>query len=222
MRNIRRVGCQPNVWAVSGDPGPSYGAAALIRTDHDGRARPVRVVGWARDKRKQPRNVFRWVEWTPEGLVEVERGARDPLYVVSAIVGEGVAKSQESKQPLSCAVEAIQSHGPPRRGLLDLAASAGAAAGLCLMDTGNQAHRPPERQWVRQVAAVPSRTRKKETRQMLACALQNEPRDSDGLRVSWGFVVDCSTITEHMMDAIGIALFAADGHLCQPQERQHV
>jgi len=57
---------------------------------------------------------------------------------------------------------------------------------------------------------------------MLACALQNEERQSDGLRVSWGFVIDCSTITEHMMDAIGIALFAADGHLCQPQERQHV
>ena len=217
----RVVLCRPLTVAVGVDPGPSQGGVAVVATDAQGCPTVVHLEEWRKDKRKRPRARYRVWYLAHDGWVERDGGLAHPDRSVVALAQIANSIADTSGWQLAGAVENIQMFGPPRAGLLKLASSAGGHEALLRRVLGVDIVRPAERVWVRQVAAVPSRARKAQTRKLLTAAYEGRAC-VDGLPVvDWRCRFDGATPSEHAVDALGIALYAAGAQLVTPQERQH-
>lgn len=217
----RVVVCDPNVVAVGVDPGPSQGGVAVITTDDQGRPSLFSLEEWRKDKRKQPRARFRlWLATASDEWVERDKGIAHPDRCVWQ-AGEAAKGLQHFNglTPVG-AVENIQMFGPPRAGLLRLASSAGGHEALLRRVLGVNIGRPAERVWVRQVAGVPNKARKAQTRKFLTAAYLGEPCPDRLPVVDWRCRCGSATPSEHAIDALGVALWAAGAQLVTPQERQ--
>lgn len=220
MERRKVIVCRPHVLAVGVDPGPSMGAVAVVATLDSGRPWVVTVQEWRKDKRKQPRNRYRlWSGGHRELWQESDLGTSHPDRVVARIAHEAAQMAEAAGWELVGGVENIQMHGPPRAGLLNLASAAGGNEALLRHIMEAPVCRPSERVWVKQVAAVPSRMRKAQTRQSLRAAYEATARDE--MVVDWRLRFEGATPSEHGLDAIGVALYAAGAQLVTPQRREN-
>jgi len=216
------VVCRPMTVAVGVDPGSSQGAIAVVVTDEGGRPRVAMLEEWRKDKRKRPRGRFRlWQggdlgEWS-----EREEPVAHPDRVVFRVGKRAKHLAMDEGLDLRAGVEDIQIYGPPRAGLMGLASSAGGHEALLRMVLECHVVRPRERQWVKQTADVPGRARKAMTRKFLTSAYLGEACIGPTFVVDWRCRLQGATPTEHAVDAIGVALFAAGAQLVTPQEREN-
>lgn len=209
------------------DPGQAQGAAAFVHSDIGGNPEVLRVIGWQRDKRKRAVNAYRVKVWQRGECTEVSGGAASVFDAYGDHLLDWVSEYLINNDPAfvwkrTAAVEAILSYGPPRKGLLDLAANAGGLEALSCAFADDGVQRPPERVWTKAIADVPGNTRKAQTRVMLRAALDGKPCTlrKGGDLVSWGIVLDGDTLTEHMIDAVGIALYGLGGRLVRETRRE--
>lgn len=215
------VVCEPNVVAVGIDPGPSAGAVAVIRTDNSGKPEILELQEWRRDKRKRARGKFRvWRATSAQPWSETDEPLDHPDSLVVRLARYAAAERLHGES-MSAAVENIQIYGPGIAGLMQLASSAGGHAALLRHVLEIDVQRPPERVWVRKVAAVPGRARKALTRRILTSCYEAAAFLDGVTVVEWRCRVDGPTPKEHAIDALGIALYAAGARVTHQQRREN-
>jgi len=193
----RIVRCRPNQLAVGIDPGASTGGVAVVATDDLGAPRLVSAASWIRRRRKAG-DVYAVQSVTSSGY--------ECAYYVDALA---------RLLPENCSAVALEGLFMPRgpsKGMLALAEAAGAAQAAVWLRYGVMPLRPRYYEWASSVADVSRGMRAK------ACAaeLRRSWLDEHGA-TAWRLRLDKhADPTEHAVDAIGLALYAAGGAVDAP------
>lgn len=185
------VQCRPNQHVVGIDPGHLAGAIVVLSTDDEGRPRLVASRSWHRLRRKSG-DVWRV-------LSMMDGKAREVPHWIEVV---------RATMPAATSVIALEGlfvPNRPARGLLALAEAAGVVAGMAY--GRGELIRPRYQQWVKQVSGLkPGQKRKVCSSWLHDCYYET------GRAPRWGVKRrGMTSATEHEVDAVGLALFAAGG-----------